>query len=207
MYVKKFPRCARQFVKNFLRKLIFRGRCVRKSRISKEETVQRLQGCKTFQGAMREKIANYKGGNSVCRGPKLFRCVRKLLLVILKCLKEGNSVCRGTKVLRSHFDSKQIGKALPFCFALISIACRQGKAHPVHKKHKFRHNALLLKPSPIRISFGIRELNYLGFFKGFSRVFQGFFKGFSRVFQGFFKGFSRVFAGFSFSCFNCFNGS
>ena len=118
MYVKKFPRCARQFVKNFLRKLIFRGRCVRKSRISKEETVQRLQGCKTFQGAMREKIANYKGGNSVCRGPKLFRCVRKLLLVILKCLKEGNSVCRGTKVLRSHFDSKQIGKALPFCFAL-----------------------------------------------------------------------------------------
>ena len=136
---------------------------------------------------MREKITNFEGGNSVCRGAKPFRgrCVRKSQItkketafagvkkivgwrcvrksLIRRYLKEGNSVCRGTKILISHFASKQKGKALPFCFALISTACRQGKAHPVHKKHKFRHNALLPKPSPSKISFGIRGLHYFCF--------------------------------------------
>ena len=83
-YVKKFPRCARQFVKYSLRKLmknqwcmlkIFRAARANLLRISWEcsfsggdawenrqfqRRKQRLQGCKNFQRVIREKIASLR---------------------------------------------------------------------------------------------------------------------------------------------------
>ena len=99
-----------------------------------------MQGRKTFQGAMREKIANYKGGNSVCRGLNFFRVAMREKIANLKYLKEGNSVCRGTRILRSHFDSKQKGKALPFCSSLLRAA--KEKPTPSTKSTSLpQHNA------------------------------------------------------------------
>ena len=77
------------------------------------------------RGAMRQKMAIFKRGNSVCRGTKNFEWRnfhefhRGTMRQKMAIFKEGNSVCRGPKFCKgrcwwkSSFYRRKIGRTLP----------------------------------------------------------------------------------------------
>ena len=104
------------------------GRCNREN-CDFQRRKQRLQGYKNFKisfhkGDDATENGDFQRGNSVCRGTKILRYFIGDDATENCDFQRWKQRLQWYKKLRSHFDSKQEGKALPFCFALCCFSLK-----------------------------------------------------------------------------------